>query len=76
MRVLPLVFLDRFIRREVLLQDLGHRRLYARKVSHQFLERIAGIAAKADVSPIEFADRQSILLTNPGLNGQIGRAHV
>jgi gentisate 1,2-dioxygenase len=37
----------------------------------QFLERIAGIAAKADVSPIEFADRQSILLTNPGLNGRL-----
>jgi gentisate 1,2-dioxygenase len=36
-----------------------------------FLERIAGIAAKADVSPIEFADRQSILLTNPGLNGRL-----
>src|SRR5207302_5346920 len=27
----------------------------------QFLQRIAGIAAKADISPIEFADRQSIL---------------
>jgi gentisate 1,2-dioxygenase len=37
----------------------------------QFLERIAGIAAKADVSPIEFADRQSILLTNPGLDGRL-----
>jgi gentisate 1,2-dioxygenase len=37
----------------------------------QFLDRIAGIAAKADVSPIEFADRQSILLTNPGLNGRL-----
>lgn len=37
----------------------------------QFLDRIAGIAAKADISPIEFADRQSILLTNPGLNGRL-----
>ena len=36
-----------------------------------YLERIGGIAAKADVSPIEFADRQSILLTNPGLNGRL-----
>jgi gentisate 1,2-dioxygenase len=36
-----------------------------------YLERIAGIASKADVSPIEFADRQSILLTNPGLNGRL-----
>jgi len=31
----------------------------------------AGIASAADVSPIEFADRQSILLTNPGLNGRL-----
>src|SRR5215469_12417877 len=29
-----------------------------------FLERIEAIAKRADVSPIEFADRQSILLTN------------
>jgi len=36
-----------------------------------FLNRIAGIASAADVSPIEFADRQSILLTNPGLNGRL-----
>ena len=37
----------------------------------QYLNRIAGIASEADVSPIEFADRQSILLTNPGLNGRL-----
>ena len=36
-----------------------------------YLERISEIASKADVSPIEFADRQSILLTNPGLNGRL-----
>jgi gentisate 1,2-dioxygenase len=36
-----------------------------------YLNRIAGIAAQADVSPIEFADRQSILLTNPGLGGRL-----
>jgi len=36
-----------------------------------YLQRIAGIASQADVSPIEFADRQSILLTNPGLNGRL-----
>lgn len=36
-----------------------------------YLERIAGIASRADVSPIEFADRQSILLTNPGLGGRL-----
>jgi gentisate 1,2-dioxygenase len=36
-----------------------------------YLDRIAGIASQADVSPIEFADRQSILLTNPGLGGRL-----
>src|SRR4051794_39893993 len=36
-----------------------------------FLDRINEIAARADVSPIEFADRQSILLTNPGLGGRL-----
>jgi gentisate 1,2-dioxygenase len=36
-----------------------------------FLERIEAIAKRADVSPIEFADRQSILLTNPGLGGRL-----
>jgi gentisate 1,2-dioxygenase len=35
------------------------------------LERIEAIARRADVSPIEFADRQSILLTNPGLGGRL-----
>src|SRR3974390_1017400 len=33
-----------------------------------YLDRISRIAKEADISPIEFADRQSILLTNPGLN--------
>jgi gentisate 1,2-dioxygenase len=36
-----------------------------------FLDRINEIAGQADVSPIEFADRQSILLTNPGLGGRL-----
>ena len=36
-----------------------------------FLDRINAIAGRADVSPIEFADRQSILLTNPGLGGRL-----
>ena len=36
-----------------------------------YLDRISEIASKADVSPIEFADRQSILLLNPGLNGRL-----
>ena len=37
----------------------------------EFLKRIGEIASRADVSPIEFADRQSILLTNPGLGGRL-----
>ena len=36
-----------------------------------YLKQISEIASKADVSPIEFADRQSILLLNPGLNGRL-----
>src|SRR5690348_18194629 len=36
-----------------------------------YLKKISEIAQKADVSPIEFADRQSILLLNPGLNGRL-----
>jgi gentisate 1,2-dioxygenase len=36
-----------------------------------FLDRINEIAGRADVSPIKFADRQSILLTNPGLGGRL-----
>ena len=36
-----------------------------------YLTRISKIAAEADISPIEFADRQSILLVNPGLGGRL-----
>src|SRR5579871_6380328 len=36
-----------------------------------YLDRIADIAKNADVSPIEFADRQQFLLTNPGLGGRL-----
>src|SRR6516162_9935057 len=36
-----------------------------------YLHRISEIARKAEVSPIEFADRQSILLLNPGLSGRL-----
>src|ERR1700748_1870248 len=36
-----------------------------------YLHRISEIARKAEVSPIEFADRQSILLLNPGLGGRL-----
>ena len=36
-----------------------------------YLDRIAAIARTADVPPIEFADRQQFLLTNPGLGGRL-----
>src|SRR6202167_5100302 len=36
-----------------------------------YLSRISESASKADVSPIEFADRQRILLLNPGLNARL-----
>ncbi|MBO0738719.1 MAG: cupin domain-containing protein [Alphaproteobacteria bacterium] len=36
-----------------------------------YLERIARIASSAEVSPIEFAERQQFLLTNPGLGGRL-----
>src|SRR6202049_1037600 len=36
-----------------------------------YLQQISDIASKADVSPIEFADRQSILLLNPRLHGRL-----
>ena len=36
-----------------------------------YLDRISEIARTADVPPIEFADRQQFLLTNPGLGGRL-----
>ncbi len=36
-----------------------------------YLDHIAEIARAADVSPIEFAERQQFLLTNPGLGGRL-----
>lgn len=36
-----------------------------------YLDRIAAIAREAEVSPIEFAERQQFLLTNPGLGGRL-----
>jgi len=36
-----------------------------------YLDKIAEIAHGADVSPIEFAERQQFLLTNPGLGGRL-----
>jgi gentisate 1,2-dioxygenase len=36
-----------------------------------YLDRIGEIARNADVSPIEFAERQQFLLTNPGLGGRL-----
>jgi gentisate 1,2-dioxygenase len=36
-----------------------------------YLDRIAEIARNAELSPIEFAERQQFLLTNPGLGGRL-----
>ncbi len=36
-----------------------------------YLDRIAEIARTSDVPPIEFAERQQFLLTNPGLGGRL-----
>jgi len=36
-----------------------------------YLDKIAEIARGANVSPIEFAERQQFLLTNPGLGGRL-----
>jgi gentisate 1,2-dioxygenase len=36
-----------------------------------YLARIAEIAREAEVPPIEFAERQQFLLTNPGLGGRL-----
>ena len=36
-----------------------------------YLHRIAEIARTSEVSPIEFAERQQFLLTNPGLGGRL-----
>ncbi len=36
-----------------------------------YLDKIAQIAETADVPPVEFAERQQFLLTNPGLGGRL-----
>jgi gentisate 1,2-dioxygenase len=36
-----------------------------------YLDKIAEIAANAEVPPVEFAERQQFLLTNPGLGGRL-----
>jgi gentisate 1,2-dioxygenase len=51
------------------LKPLAHRWRW-REIG-PYLDRIAGIARNADVSPIEFAERQQFLLTNPGLGGRL-----
>jgi gentisate 1,2-dioxygenase len=41
-----------------------------------YLDRIAAIARNSDVPPIEFAERQQFLLTNPGLGGRLQVANT
>ena len=36
-----------------------------------YLDKIAEVARAAEISPIEFAERQQFLLTNPGLGGRL-----
>ncbi len=38
---------------------------------YPYLEKIGRVASEADVPPVEFADRQQFLLTNPGLGGRL-----
>jgi gentisate 1,2-dioxygenase len=51
------------------LKPLAHRWRW-REIG-PYLDRIAEIARTAEVSPIEFAERQQFLLTNPGLGGRL-----
>src|SRR4051812_39027965 len=51
------------------LKAVAHRWRW-REIS-PYLERIADVARAADVPPVEFADRQQFLLTNPGLGGRL-----
>jgi gentisate 1,2-dioxygenase len=51
------------------LKPLAHRWRW-REIA-PYLDRIAEIARTSDVSPIEFAERQQFLLTNPGLGGRL-----
>jgi gentisate 1,2-dioxygenase len=51
------------------LKPVAHRWRWAEIAP--YLDRIAEIARGADVSPIEFAERQQFLLTNPGLGGRL-----
>ena len=41
-----------------------------------YLHKIAEVAKNADVPPVEFADRQQFLLTNPGLGGRLQVANA
>jgi gentisate 1,2-dioxygenase len=51
------------------LKPVAHRKQWSEIAP--YLDRIAEIARGADVSPIEFAERQQFLLTNPGLGGRL-----
>jgi len=58
------------------LQTQESQKLRAKEISpveltQAYLDRIAEIARTSDVSPIEFAERQQFLLTNPGLGGRL-----
>ena len=45
------------------------------EMSH-YLDRIGSLAKEAEIPPTEFADRQQLLLTNPGLGGRLQVANT
>ena len=51
------------------LKPVAHRWRWAEIAP--YLDKIAEIAREAVISPIEFAERQQFLLTNPGLGGRL-----
>lgn len=51
------------------LKPLPHR--WSWREVGPYVDRIAEIARGADVPPVEFAERQQFLLTNPGLGGRL-----
>ena len=51
------------------LKAVAHRWRWAE--IRPYLDRIAEIARAGDISPIQFADRQQFLLTNPGFGGRL-----
>ena len=56
------------------IKAVPHRWKWA-EMSH-YLDRIGSLAKEAEIPPTEFADRQQLLLTNPGLGGRLQVANT